>query len=283
MKPFDDILPEEKEPQHEELITLLQRAYRKPVIVTPDEQAQIITRVRERLMNGVIGDSLNEDMPEPQVGVLDSSPRMPVSHARVLRRDGRRFRLIALLAAVLVIAVLLGTPFLILRHSSTGGTKDLPTLTLSSHAAKVGDSVTFTLKHVTPSASVALTYDSQEPILIHGSSTITTDKEGTKTFSIVIDKNWRPGLHQIVAEDVVTRNTASTGLQITGQGPTAPPHLVMESSFIHMGTDVVGANTIRSFNLVNSGSGSISWSASSDQSWLLISPIQGTFSQSQTI
>ncbi len=71
MKPFDDILPEEKEPQHEELITLLQRAYRKPVIVTPDEQAQIIARVRERLMTRVLGDSLNEDLPEPQVGVLE--------------------------------------------------------------------------------------------------------------------------------------------------------------------------------------------------------------------
>src|SRR5712692_8088062 len=105
MKPFDDILPEEKEPQHEELITLLQRAYRKPVIVTPDEQAQIITRVRERLMEGILEDSLDEDMPVTQVGVLDSSPRMPVSHAGVVRRDGRRYRLITLLAAILVIAV----------------------------------------------------------------------------------------------------------------------------------------------------------------------------------
>src|SRR5713226_7260847 len=107
MKPFDDILPEEKEQQHEELITLLQRAYRKPVIETPDEQAQIITRVRERLMEGVLEDSFNGDMPVSQVGVLDSSPRLPVPHAGVLRRDGRRFRLIVLLAAALVIAVLL--------------------------------------------------------------------------------------------------------------------------------------------------------------------------------
>ena len=283
MKPFDDILPEEKEPQQEELIALLQRAYRKPVIVTADEQAQIIARVRERLMERVLVDSLNEDMPEPQVGVLDLSPRMPVSHARLLRRDGRRFRLISLLAAVLVIAVLLGTPLLILRHSSTGGSENLPTLTLSSHVAKVGDSVTFTLKHVTPSTSVALTHDIQEPILIHGSSSITTDKQGTAIFSFVIDKNWEPGFHPIVAEDVETRETVVADLQITSLNPTSPPHLLLDSSPINMGADVVGANTIRSFNLMNSGSGSISWSASSDQSWLLISPSQGTFSQRQSI
>ena len=49
MKPFDDILPEEQEPQHEELIAFLQRAYRRPLMVPPAEQAQIITRVRARL------------------------------------------------------------------------------------------------------------------------------------------------------------------------------------------------------------------------------------------
>ncbi len=136
---------------------------------------------------------------------------------------------------------------------------------------------------LTPSARVALTHDIQEPILIHGSPTIITDKQGTAIISVAIDKNWGPGFHQIVAEDVVTRNTARADLQITGQDPTSPPHLLVDSRPINMGADVVGANTIRSFNLANSGSGSINWSASSDQPWLLISPSHGTFSQSQTI
>jgi Viral BACON domain len=283
MKPFEDMLPEEKEPQHEELITLLQRVYRKPVPLLPMKEAQVIERVRERLMQAELEDSTTEDILVPQKGVLDSTLHKTVSPVGILRHDKRRFRFIALFAATLVIAVLLGTPLLLLRHSSTGGTGGLPTLTLSSHAVRVGDSITFTLKHVTPSASVALTHDIQEPILINGSSSITTDKQGTAIFSVVFDKNWRPGFHQIVAEDVVTRNTAGADLQITGQDPTPPPHLLVDSSSIHMGADVVGANTIRSFNLVNSRSGSISWSASSDQSWLLISPSQGTFSQSQTI
>ena len=82
MKPFDDILPEEKEPQHEELITLLQRAYRKPVIVTADEQAQIIARVRERLMERVLVDSLNEDMPEPQADFLSQLSTQQVIESR---------------------------------------------------------------------------------------------------------------------------------------------------------------------------------------------------------
>ena len=70
MKPFDDILPEEQEPQHKELITLLQRAYRRPLLVPPAEQAQIIARVRERLVQTDHGDSLNGNISLPQIGVL---------------------------------------------------------------------------------------------------------------------------------------------------------------------------------------------------------------------
>src|SRR5262250_3012453 len=107
MKPFDDLLPEEQEPQHEELITLLQRAYRRPVLVPPAEQAQIIARVRERLVQTDQGTSLNGDLLVPQIGVLDSSPHQAVSPAGRPHRDKRRLRLMALLAAAMVVTVLL--------------------------------------------------------------------------------------------------------------------------------------------------------------------------------
>jgi Viral BACON domain len=284
MKPFDDMLPEEREPHYQELITLLHHAYRRPVTVPPAEQAQIITQVRERLMETDLGDALNEDMPVPQIGVLDSSPRKPVSHAGILRRDGRRFRLTTVLAAALVIAMLLGTSLLLLRHLSMGGTGGLLTLTISSNAAQIGDTVTFTLKHGTASASVALTHDVQEPIQVNGdSSLVTTDSAGSATVSLVIDSDWGPGFHLIVAEDVTTRYTASAILQITGRGPTPPAHLLIDTSTLNLGAAVVGANTIASLKLQNSGGGSITWSASSDQPWLLVSPSQGLFSASQTI
>ncbi len=79
MKRFDDLLPEEREPQHEELITLLQRAYRRPAPVPPTEQEEVITQVRERLVKADHGDSFNGDRPIPQIGVLDSSPHTAVS------------------------------------------------------------------------------------------------------------------------------------------------------------------------------------------------------------
>src|SRR3989442_8859662 len=250
MNSFDDLLPEERVPQHEELITLLQRAYRKPVPLLPMKEAQVIERVREQLMQSGFEDSTTEDIPVPQRGVLDSTPHKSVSPVGILRRDKRRLRLIALLAATLIIAALLVTPLLLLRSSLTGGTDGfgLPTLTLSSNTAKVNDTVTLTLAHFSHAATVALTHDVQEPISIDGHSTITTDANGTASVPFVIDSSWGPGFHLIVAEDVATRNPASATLY-TGHGPTPPPHLLMDTTPIDMGADMVGANSIRTFTL----------------------------------
>src|SRR5713226_5175881 len=288
------MLPEEQEPLHEELITFLQRAYSRPVMVPPAEQAQIITRVRERLVQTDHEDSLNGNIFLPQIGVLDSSPHQAVSLAGKPRRDRRRFRLMALLAAAMIIAVLLGTPLLLSRPwlLSTGGYNHanntqggLPTLTLSPNVATIGTTtIRLSIKNFTPSTSVALTHDIQEPIPLDGrSSIINVGQAGSANVAVNIDSEWEPGFHLIVAEDLKTRYTASATLLITGRGPTPPPHLQLDDRPLDLGAAVVGANTIRPFKLANSGGGSITWSASSKQPWLLVSPSQGTFSAGQTI
>jgi outer membrane protein assembly factor BamB len=237
--PFDDTLPEEGEPQYEELTTLLQQAYSKPVSVTPDRQARILARVRERLMQTDQGDPLNGNLVVPQPGVLNSSPHQAESPAGKPRRDKRRLRLMALLAAAMIVAVLLGTPLLLLRPRllSTGGynqaTKTpagLPTLTLSPNVATIGSTIQLALKNFTPNTRVALTHDIQEPIhLDGGSSIITVGPAGSANVAVTIDSEWGTGFHLIVAEDLITRYTASATLLITGRGSTPPPHLQLDN------------------------------------------------------
>jgi len=225
-----------------------------------------------------------EDMRRAMADGMSTAP-FPIPFAR---RHASRLRIafIALaifaLIALVVDGILLNLAFNHPRYAD-GIHGGLPTLTLSSNTAKVGASVTLRLEHFTPAKSVALTHDIQESIPIKGSSSITTDARGTATIPFVIDTDWRPGFHLIVAEDVTTRNTASATLQITGEGPTPPTHLLIDTTPIELGADVVGANTIRPFTLANSGGGSISWAASSNTPWLLVSPSQGMFSQQQTI
>ena len=135
MNKFDDLLPEERVPEHEELITLLERAYRVPISLSSTEEDKVIERVRERLLHIGLEDSpQEEDVPESQTGVLDSNPHITVFPTRKPQRNRQRFRFIALLAAALVITALLITPLLLMRfslYSRTGGTKVYPTLTLS--------------------------------------------------------------------------------------------------------------------------------------------------------
>jgi len=309
MKPFDDLLPEEQEPQHEELILLLQRAYRRPVLVPPTEQAQILARVRERLvqtdqgasLNGNLvvpvsafsmksanedqEDSLNGNLVVPQPGPLDSSPHQAVSPAGRPRREKRRLRLMALLAAAMIVAVLLGTPLLLWLTGGAGRVpRGLPTLTLSQSVATLGTTIQLAIKNFTPSTRVALTHDIQEPIHLEGGSPIlSVGPAGAANVAARIDSDWGTGPRLIVAEDLTTRYTAQATLLITGNHSTAPPHLQLATNMLDVGAAVVGTSTIRPFTLSNSGGGSISWSASSQQAWLLVSPSQGTFSAGQTI
>jgi Viral BACON domain len=286
MNRFDDLLPEERVPEYEELITLLEHTYHAPVSLSSTEEDQVIKRVRERLLQMGLEDSPQEEVQESQTGVLNSTPHKAVSPSTLSHRNGRRFRLVAVLAAALVIAALLFTPLLLIRfslNSRTGGTNRYPTLTLSANAASPGSTVTVTLNHFSPSTRVVLTHDIQEPILINGRSSITMDTRGNATFPLVIDTTWGPGFHLIVAEDAGSSSTASANLQITGEGITPPAHLLIDTTPLAMGADFIGTNTIRSFSLANSGCGSISWSANSDSSWLLVAPSQGIFSQQEDI
>ena len=49
MNPFDDTLPEEHEPQYQELTTMLQQVSPKPAFVAPDRQARMLADVRRLL------------------------------------------------------------------------------------------------------------------------------------------------------------------------------------------------------------------------------------------
>jgi hypothetical protein len=118
MQPFDDMLPEERAPQYEELITLLQQAYHSPMPVVTTKQAQILSRVQARLMETDPGTSLTEDMPLPANGRLGSPPSKPEAQTGT-QRPGRQFvRLLNALAAVLVVGLIIASALVLFTHRS---------------------------------------------------------------------------------------------------------------------------------------------------------------------
>jgi len=216
---------------------------------------------------------------------LVTVPLMPKRMAPTRKRMHVAFAILALLA---VVALVMdgGLVFVTFLHShhARNVSNGPPSLTLSSNAARIGQTVILRIQHFSPNTNVYLTHDIQEMVeLTSGSALIKVDADGAANETMLVDANWTPGYHTIEAEDVVTRYTASATLQITGSGPTRPSRLNISNSSLDMGADLQGANTIQSLTLSNSGGGSISWAASSNQPWLLLSPSQGVFSNHQTI
>jgi hypothetical protein len=108
MKPFDDVLPEEQEEQHRELITLVHQAYHQFHASTADTQKQAIQRVGERLAMMEDKAALSEETLPGQLEMEQALLREPET---VGRRPGRRKRavhLLNVLAAVLVVGLLIG-------------------------------------------------------------------------------------------------------------------------------------------------------------------------------
>jgi Viral BACON domain/Carboxypeptidase regulatory-like domain len=215
---------------------------------------------------------------------------LPIGRKSRFNRMHTVFIILATLAvlALLMDGVLAGLAFLHTNHPANVHNGP-PALILASSEASIGQTVVMHIRYFTPSTRVYLTHDIQQPVEIDnpdGSSSdglLKVNTRGDADVSVLIDSSWGPGFHTVYAEDVTTRYTASSTLQIVGSGPTHPSQLVIGSSLLDFGPDYQGANTIQPLTLHNSGNGPISWAASSDQPWLLLSPAQGTFSSSQTI
>ena len=109
---FDDMIPEEREEQHKQLIALLRRGLREPVVISPPEQSQIIARVRERLTQADDLSPRLEEMPVQQPGQTRSRPKV-----RISSRRGRLPRFVNGLVAVLVVGMLAGASLLLFRPS----------------------------------------------------------------------------------------------------------------------------------------------------------------------
>ena len=226
-----------------------------------------------------------EDLRRAMAEGLITLPLLPRSVHPTRRRMHMIFGLLVILAVIALVmdGILVSVAFIHPRHQ-LNLLNGPPSLTLSSNVAGIGQTVILHIHHFSASTNVYLTHDIQEAVqLTTGSAFIGVGANGSADVTMFVDNSWTPGFHTIEAEDVATRYTASATLQITGAGPTRPSHLLIDTTALDLGVDYQGANTIQSLILHNSGGGSITWSASSNQSWLLLSPPQGMFSASQTI
>src|SRR5579864_9041196 len=106
MKPFDDSIPEEIEPPHAPLVSMLQEASSHPVQLTVEEQTQLLERVHQRLQSPDLASSTGDEQAAGATGSIP--PNKPATRSIAMRRGHRMWQFASMLAAVLVIAAISG-------------------------------------------------------------------------------------------------------------------------------------------------------------------------------
>jgi hypothetical protein len=127
MKPFDDSIPEEREPSYTPLVSMLQQAAPRPVQLTAEEQAQLLERVEQRLQSSDPAIVASDEQPARQTGATSSiPPKGSAARPFIFRRGHRIMQFASMLAAVLLVAVITGASLLLFQHRQTQTLASIP-------------------------------------------------------------------------------------------------------------------------------------------------------------
>ncbi len=186
---------------------------------------------------------------------------------------------LGLLAAL---ALLLGGGFGIALSFGKVTPPALPTtiLTLQVTPSRVamGGIVTLRGTHVTQNGQIGLSRDKQIPLVDTGGvSTIRADAHGLFSDTVIVDPLWLPGDHFFNVTDLHTNQQAMFKVTVTGQNILrGPPHLLLSSSALDLGTGDQTTNGSQLLALSNAGGGQVNWQAKVTQPWLQVSPQSGS-------
>jgi hypothetical protein len=159
-----------------------------------------------------------------------------------------------------------------------------PALTVTPHSLRVGESFTLAgrgfgagdLLDIKRDGNIAVSTSDGSPLQVHANAV------GAFTVAITVGADWHPGLHQIFVIDQGQLLSVSTSVTVL-EAPPATPQLKLSDYEVNLGADVPGAATQEAITLLNVGAGQLSWQASSDRTWLSVTPESGSFSNSQSV
>ncbi len=225
--------------------------------------------------------ALLEDIP---VSPRPTSPRhtkvtpLPTKNSPVASRipPVLFFWLSLTVALILSLAGVFGI-FVSFGHGTTG--THTPTLIASSNIAAIGATLELHGSNFTPNVRVGLTRDAILPIAdTGGASIIQADGKGNFTDTVIISPDWQAGIHTINAEDAKLHKIARFSLLVTGKSASLrPAHFTISDTMLNLGTGDSATNSTQAIVLGNTGGGQITWQASTDSPWLVLSPDNGTF------
>lgn len=189
--------------------------------------------------------------------------------------------LVALLGSLVGVMISLGRGAFAEKLSHTNAFA----LQVAPATVALGSIVTLRGSHFSPRGHVGLTRDTNIPIFdTAGNTIIQADSNGSFKDTVIVEAEWQAGVHLIWAEDAIRHRTASFTIVVTGRSPSLhPPHFLLSSRIVDLGTGDQATNSTKTIIMTNSGGGQISWQGATTQSWLMLSPRNGSFSSGQSI
>jgi Viral BACON domain len=221
--------------------------------------------------------------PIHSVGKKPTTVPLPVFY-RYVRSRPLRIAFITLVVAIVLALIVDAVLITFIIQRDNVKVPSSPMLAVTPNVAHPGQTVLLQISHFSAFTHVLLTRDIQGVLQTDtGSPLIALGATGSASVHILVDNSWGAGPRTIEGEDIITHYTTSTTIQVVGAGPVVHAHLALNATSLDMGADLQGANTIQQFVLRNSGGSLISWAASSNQPWLMETPAQGVFSDSQSV
>ena len=156
-----------------------------------------------------------------------------------------------------------------------------PTFQITPSTLSVGATMTLRGDNFSPHAFIGLRRDDAIPLVDSSNARFTrADMTGHFTDTIIVGDDWGNGSHLITVEDSLSHKVASFPISIDGAGVSLrPPHLHLSVNTLDFGSGDQATNSTKKLTLSNTGSSQITWQASADQNWLLITPTGGTFTR----
>src|SRR6266487_1168981 len=209
MKLPDDMLPEEQDPQYEELITLLRHVNLNPMLIDPAEHAQIVLQARARLF------PTDSEVSKPEMQELGSLPSKPKARADKQHRGRRLLHTLNMLAAALVVAALLGSALLLFgprQQSTLVATRKMIVTRIDNGPLLPGQSIRLHGQGFSPHGHISFLFDGTEQLFDQNGNSNSTQANAQGVFSttVVLNSNlpWHPGIHFINAQDLTTKRMA---------------------------------------------------------------------------
>ncbi len=208
-------------------------------------------------------------------------PAVDVSYldVRPPKKPGSYGRSVPIILAVTCLVLLLASSLLAYIFINKKPALPTPILTATPEQLRAGDTFTLAGSNFGARDLVNFTRDVNIAILDGNGKLLQAHSNDTGAFSvhITVQANWGLGQHFIHATDETQQLSVSTAI-IIQQPPPTPPRLQLSVTSVDLGTGAPGKVSTATLILTNAGGGQLNWQASSDQSWLSVSPNTGTFS-----